>query len=257
MTNPVVNFFYSFKGLRKLGKSLLANRTMYQPFHGGTICFNAVEFNYFWLNEKKCETMDTEVQDILLEISRNSELFIDIGANIGIMTLSIALRNPDISIKSYDPNKFVLQYLKKSVVRNNLQNRVEVINAAVADHAGTACMNFEVGVYSGFLSEKGTTVNVVDFNVLLKEHAAKKVLFKMDIEGFEKNLVPILVKEKNPNHCFVIEIHPKGLNDISDPEFVINELLTNNYKVTDAYGKTVNGFSDIADWTNVVCRYVN
>ena len=255
MSNPIVKFLYNFKGLRKLGKKILRNKTMYQPFHNGVICFNAVEFNLFWLNEKTCETMDTEIQDMLLELSLKNELFIDIGANIGIMTLSIALRNPDISIKAYDPNQFVLQYLKKSVAKNNLKSRVEVINAAVADHSGTAHMNFDVGPYSGFLSEKGTAVNVVDFNVLLQENAAKKVLFKMDIEGFEKNLVPILVKEKNPNHCFVIEIHPKGLNDISDPEFVVNELLSNNYTVTDAYGKTVRGLSDITDWTNVVCRY--
>lgn len=257
MSNPVVRFLYRFKGLRKLGKRILSNRTIYQPFHNGIICFNAVEFNLFWLNEKTCETMDKEIQDVLLALSLKNELFIDIGANIGIMSLSIALRNPDIKVKSYDPNKFVLQYLKKSVAKNKLENRVEVINAAVADHAGKAYMNFEVGPYSGFLADKGTMVNVVDFNLLLKENAAKKVLFKMDIEGFEKNLVPILVKEKNPNHCFVIEIHPKGLNNISDPEFVVNELLINNYNVTDAYGKKVNGLSDITDWTNVVCRYEN
>lgn len=255
MRNPIGKFLYSFKGIRQLGKKVLKNKTIYQKFYSGIICFNAVEFTLFWLNDKTCETMDKEIQDKLLELSLQNEVFVDIGANIGIMSLSLALRNPSIQVKAYDPNKFVLKYFKKSVRKNGLERRVEIINAAVSDHSGIDFMNFAVGPYSGYLSDKGTAVEVVDFKSLLSLYRSNKVLFKMDIEGFEKNLVSLLVKDKNPNHCFVIEIHPKGLNNISDPDFVLIELLTNGFEITDAYGKPVNGMSDIEDWSNVVCRY--
>jgi len=257
MSNPVVKFLYGFKGLRQLAKRAIKNKTIYQPFYNGTICFNAVEFNLFWLNDKTRESMDKEIQDKLLKLSQEHELFIDIGANIGIMTLSIALRNPGIRTIAYDPNDFVLGYLRKSVAKNKLTARVEIVNAAVSDKQGKAYMNFTIGPYSAHLSDKGTAVDVVDFNQLLKQFHDKKVLFKMDIEGFEKNLVSILVKDKNRNHTFVIEIHPKGLNQISEPEFVLTELLENNYTVTDVYGKKVTSMNDITDWSNVVCSYEN
>ncbi len=216
MTNPIAKFLYRFKGARQLARKILKNRTINQPFYNGVICFNAVEFDFFWVNDASCQKTDKEIQDKLLELSMNKERFIDIGSNIGIMTLSIALRNPTIKVTAYDPNKAILAYLKKSVTKNNLGSRVTLVNAAVSNQAGKAHLNFSTNSYSGHLASDGIAIDMVDFGALLKEYSNTKTLFKMDIEGFEKNLVPLLAKEKNPLHCYVIEIHPKGLNDISD-----------------------------------------
>jgi len=255
MTNPVAKFLYRFKVIRQLAKKVLKYKTIYQPFYNGVICFNAVEFGFFWLKDASCEKIDKDIQDKLFALSLEKDYFIDIGSNIGIMTLSVALRNHRINIMAYDPNEFVLGYLKKSIKKNNLSDRVVAINAAVSDQAGTAYMNFSIGPYSGHLADKGTQVEVIDFGSLLKEFNDKKTLFKMDIEGFEKNLVSVLVKEKNPAHCFVIEIHPKGLNGISDPDFVLQQLFNNNYTVKDVNGKKVTSKADIIDWSNIVCYY--
>lgn len=255
MKKQLLNFFYRFKFVRTFGRKILKARTINQPFYNGVICFNAVEFSFFWVNNASCESRDKETQDMLLQFSLEKDYFIDIGSNIGIMTLSIALRNPKIRVLAYDPNKEILSYLKKSVSKNKLGNRVTLVNAAVSDKAGKAHLNFTTGSYSGHLSEEGIAVDMIDFGALLKEYANKKTLFKMDIEGFEKNLVPILAKDKNPLHHFVIEIHPKGLNGISDPEFVLQQLFENDFTVTDAYGKKVNAKSDITDWDNIACHY--
>lgn len=255
MTNPVLKFLYRFKSLRKFGKKILSRRIISQPFYQGVICFNAVEFASFWVNEARCENVDRDIQDKLLELSQGKELFVDIGSNIGIMTLSIALRNPSIKIQSYDPNNNILANLKLSVKKNKLQQRVTLINAAVSDHNGTAHLNFSTNSYSGYIADKGIAIDVVDFADILQANKSSKVLFKMDIEGFEKNLVTILTKDKNPLHVFVIEIHPQGLNGVSDPDYVVNQLLTSGYSLFDVKGNKINSKSEISDWDNIVCLY--
>ncbi|HMJ47115.1 MAG TPA: FkbM family methyltransferase [Ferruginibacter sp.] len=255
MINPVRNFFYSFKALRQLGKKLLKHKTIRQRFYNGYIYFNALDFTFLWLNNASCEQTDKDIQDTLVALSSGKDYFIDIGSNIGIMTLAVALRNPGIHSTAYDPNSTLLRYLNKSIKKNSLGKRVVTVNAAVSNQAGTAYMDFSTGPYSGHQADKGTEVSMVDFSSILQEHRDKKTLVKMDIEGFEKNLVPILVKEKNPAHCFVIEIHPKGLNGVSDPDFVLDQLFINNYTVTDISGKMVTSRADIIDWGNVVCYY--
>ncbi|MFN8253128.1 MAG: FkbM family methyltransferase [Ferruginibacter sp.] len=253
MTNPVLKFLYRFKSLRKFGRKLLKGRMITQPFYNGVICFNAVEFASFWVNDARCENVDKDIQDKLLQLSLDKDVFVDIGSNIGIMTLSIALRNPHISVRSYDPNNSILSNLKLSVKKNKLQKRVSLVNAAVSDQGGKAYLNFSTNSYSGYIADKGIAIDLIDFEEILKANKDTRALFKMDIEGFEKNLVRVLTKDKNPLHVFVIEIHPHGLNGVSDPDYVVNELLSNGYSLFNIAGDKISSKKEISDWDNIVC----
>lgn len=255
MNNSLAKFFYKFKVLRRPFKYLVKNKIIRQNFFNGSIYFNVVGFPFYWLNDATCEKIDREIQDKLLELSLDSEYFIDIGANVGLMTLSVALRNKNIHIMAYDPNKAVLKFLNRSVKKNSLSSRVKVINAAVSNKAGRSLMDFSKGPYSGHFSNKGTEVDVVDFNDILNEYSDKKMLFKLDIEGFELLLVPIIIEHKNPKHVFMIEMHPKGLNNISDPKVVLEQLFKNNFTVKNVYGKKLSSEDSIIDWENIICSY--
>jgi len=255
MHSPIHKFLYKFNAIRQLGKKLWKHKIISQPFHNGVICFNAVDFGFLWLKGASAQKIDPDIQDKLLALSKDNEYFIDIGANVGIMTLAVALRNQNIKIVAYDPNREVLAYLEKSIRKNKLGDRVTTSNAAVSNKTGTTLMNFSTGPYSGHISDQGTTVPVVDFADVLKKYADNKTLFKMDIEGFEKLLVPYIVKDKNPNHTFVIEVHPHGLNGISDPDFVLEELFANNFTLSGIDNAVITSRKDIIDWSNVVCSY--
>lgn len=255
MNNWLAKFFYKFKVLRRPFKYFVKNKIIRQIFFNGSIYFNVVEFPFYWLNDATCEKIDRDIQDKLLELSLNSEYFIDIGANVGLMTLSVALRNKNIKVVAYDPNKAVLKYLNRSVKKNKLTDRVKVVNAAVSNKAGISLMDFSKGPYSGHFSNKGVEVEVIDFEDLLNEYGDKKMLFKMDIEGFELLLVPVIIQHKNPKHMFVIEMHPKGLNNISDPKAALELLFQNNYTLKNVFGKKLTSANEIIDWENVTCCY--
>lgn len=255
MAGFVTEFLHRFKFLRDLAKKLYKNKTIRQPFYTGFIYFNAVDYSFLWTNSATADHHDREIQDALVRLSQGKEMFIDIGSNIGIMTLAVALRNPKIFVKAYDPNNKVLDYLRKSLESSGIKNNVEIINAAVSDFEGTAYMNFSKGSYAGHLSDKGTAVPVLNFETILEQTRLQKTLFKMDIEGFEKFLIPLLVKEKNPNHVYVIEMHPPGLNNVSDPDKSFACLFDNGFTVLSASGEPVKARADIKSWDNIVCFY--
>src|SRR5207253_387938 len=87
---------HRFPLLRALGRRLLRGRAVLQPFHGGVICLDAVEHSWLWTGAIRAETWDDHIQNRLLERSRGCRAMVDVGANIGLMSLAVALRNPDI-----------------------------------------------------------------------------------------------------------------------------------------------------------------
>ena len=256
MNNSLAKFLYKFKLLRRPLKVLAKHKIIRQAFFSGSIYFKAVEFPFYWLNNASCEKVDRDIQDKLLEISLGKDYFIDIGANVGLMTLSVAIRNKNIHVISYDPNKTVLNYLNRSVKKNQLNNRVAVKNAAVSNTSGKSFMDFSKGPYSGHFSNEGTEVDIVDFNDILNKYREEKVLFKLDIEGFEFLLVPSIVQYKNPKHTFMIEMHPPGHNGISDPQASLSLLFENNFTITNVEGKILTLNDTVNHWENIVCSYV-
>lgn len=255
MAGILTEFLHLFKPLRSLAKKVYRNKIIKQPFHGGFIFFNAVDFSFLWTNHATAEQHDREIQDCLLQLSRDKQLFVDIGANIGIMTLSVALRNRQITVRSYDPNSEILKFLQRSIEANKLTQRVQVVNTAVSNYEGTAHMNFSRGSYAGHLSTQGTEVRVEHFNNILDGLKSTPTLFKLDVEGFETLLIPILALQKNPLHVFVVEMHPPGLNDISDPERNLSVLLQHGFAVTSVAGKRITDRNQVDNWDNIVCWY--
>ncbi len=251
------NLLYRFKGIRRLIKKMLQNRVISQSFYSGKIYFNAVDYSFLWLHGKRIENVDREIQDKLLDLSKEHEYFIDIGANIGIMTISVSLRNKNIKVIAYDPNSKIMAHLEKSVLKNKLSNRVKTVLAAVSNESGTARMDFSIGPFSGHLADAGTEAKLINLEDILIEYKNLPTLFKIDIEGYEKNLISIIINNRNPLHKYVIELHPNGLNGVSDPSWVVNELLQNDFKLEDMNGNKVNSYSDIIDWQNILCYSEN
>lgn len=76
-----------------------------------------------------------EFTPVMTSLIKKSNIFFDIGANIGYFSVLGAKLNPEIQIYSFEPSKGPLHYLKKNIVSNQLKN-VKVIGKAVADVDG-------------------------------------------------------------------------------------------------------------------------
>ena len=112
---------------------------------------------------------------------------LDLGANIGLYTLSALARDPDVTVVAVEPDPDNLALLRRNVAQNGLEGAVEVVAAAAG--IGLGRVRFAAGqrelshvVYGDTEEpEGGIDVDVVD----VFELARGCDLLKIDIEGGE------------------------------------------------------------------------
>jgi FkbM family methyltransferase len=225
---------------RLLGKYIFKGCTLKQSFHNGIICFDAVEHSWVWVGNLRYETLDRDLQDKLLALSFNYDLMIDIGANVGVMTLSILLRNKKIKVVCIEPNQRAASLLKKSLSLNHLTERATIIEAVVSNKDGVEIFDAADSV-SGHISNSGRPVKCIDFASLLNQYSSNaRCLVKIDIEGFEGTLMGLLsTLDYLRNLCMVIELHNLGFNKFGNPGYCLEMLLESGAKVLDLQGETV------------------
>ncbi|HVU25333.1 MAG TPA: FkbM family methyltransferase [Opitutus sp.] len=206
--------------LRQLARRICRGLTIRQRFHGGRIYLDAVDHSWAWTGAIRYQTFDPELQECLLRLSHRHAAMIDIGANIGAMSLSVLLRNPVIRIVAVEPNPRAASLLQRSLDYNRLQARARLVHAACTPSGATTRFDFS-GSVAGHISVDaptevaGTTVSAL-FDLL---PAAESPLVKVDVEGFETQLLGELIKRCQERRAtLVIELHPLGWNAIGDPE---------------------------------------
>ena len=63
---------------------------------------------------------------------RTQPSWVDIGANLGILSISLALANPRATGVAYEPNPFTYAFLQHNLRANNLTGRVRAVNAGIS-----------------------------------------------------------------------------------------------------------------------------
>lgn len=130
-------------------------------------------------------------------------VILDIGANIGTVTVPLALANPKYEIHSWEPQRLVYQQLCGNVALNHCQN-VHVYNEAVGALAGVVELdmpdyltNGNIGAWSmsNMVREKnpeavaGGKREAIDCVTLDGLGFNKIRLIKMDVEGYELDVL--------------------------------------------------------------------
>jgi len=116
-----------------------------------------------------------------------SEVFYDIGANVGFYSLLAAhLTGPGGKVYAFEPLPRNVEYIRKHMALNQIEHAV-VYEAAVAHQGGEVRFDPGASIATGHLSETGTVkVRQVSLDDL---YAAGKILppntMKIDVEGAE------------------------------------------------------------------------
>lgn len=119
------------------------------------------------------------------------DLFVDVGANIGIYTLLIASRGCDVI--AVEPASEARRLLEVNLALNGLE--AEIVDAALGRTSGRATLTADLGSSnyvvpngeSGGITEPATPVTVTTLDDLLGDRTAAGV--KIDVEGFELDVV--------------------------------------------------------------------
>ena len=158
----------------------------------------------------------------LLNNSKESNIFIDIGAHIGFY--SILTSEYFKQIYSYEPNFRNYQKLLKNIKKNKLERKIITFNHGLGEKKqklkGISANKGKLIQTSGFSISKNNKTG--DDILILKgddtiKLVNKDITIKIDVEGYEYNVLRGLEATLNNNNCFIqIEIWDKNLKDVLD-----------------------------------------
>lgn len=125
----------------------------------------------------------------LLHVLQPGEMFVDIGANVGVYTI-LAAKNAGASVVSFEPIPSTFDNLRRNVDENGVMEQVELMRYGVGDKPGmlrfTASMDAINHVMRDDEAADGASVVEVPVGTLDELLRGKEpVLFKIDVEGYE------------------------------------------------------------------------
>ncbi|WP_170228032.1 FkbM family methyltransferase [Vicingus serpentipes] len=167
----------------------------------------------------------------LLHFLKRDSFFIDIGANVGVYTLLASGHNKCQSI-SIEPIPQTYQYLNKNIELNQLKDKVNCLNIGLSKQEEELYFTNDGDTVNHVVPNKAnntTTVKVDTLDQIFPQQITNDILLKIDVEGFEYNVLKggnKVLKNKNVK-AIIIELNGcsdrYGLND-----GMVDELLIQN-----------------------------
>lgn len=148
----------------------------------------------------------------------NIDYFLDIGSCWGIYSLRLCKVFKNLNILAFDPIQKNIQRLEKSILKNRIKN-IKVFHTAIGSKKGSVELgatedyspNYKINENKSVISEK-SSMDKLD-NFLPIEN--KKLVIKIDTEGFEYNVLKGADNLLKNNKCFCqIEIIASNKSNI-------------------------------------------
>jgi FkbM family methyltransferase len=126
--------------------------------------------------------------------ARNLDLFVDVGANLGLYVIDINSRVPDIETLAFEPQPDSYNQLCGNIFANGFSDMVRAERVALSDREGTAEMviDSDCNIHSS-LGETTAEASKFDKRIMVPlvrfddryPYENRRVFMKMDVEGHE------------------------------------------------------------------------
>lgn len=137
---------------------------------------------------------DPHVLDLMGGLSSENSMVLDVGANIGVYSVSFAKAFPNIQVHSFEPNQFSITRFLKNASMNKLSN-LHLHKTGVGSSPGTLDLfshkDCELGGATFLASQRQSEmsecipVEVVALDHVFKGSERNISLIKIDVQGFE------------------------------------------------------------------------
>lgn len=187
---------------------------------------------------------ETNELDFVRRTVKPGQTVVDIGANIGIFTVTMAsLIGPTGKLYAFEPLDAQAELLVRSIAENSFEDRIVLERAAVSDKAGSGKLisaSNTINAGGAYLNDSeeplpgGHQADVVNLITLDDYPMRRPVHFiKIDVEGAEPLAfrgAKRILKEDRP--VIISEVHPEQLRRVSacTPREFVGEMEALNYK---------------------------
>jgi FkbM family methyltransferase len=165
--------------------------------------------------------LDRKLTFLLRRVLEPGDSFLDIGANIGLVSISVVDRvGPGGRVHAFEPLPQCVELLKKSIADNGLTN-VEVHDFALSDRDGTQELGVSLdNIGASSLAprprhfDRKVTVRTIETGKALSQVVARDnrpYVVKIDVEGYE----PVILERaaelfrSNPPKAILFEFQPR------------------------------------------------
>jgi FkbM family methyltransferase len=137
---------------------------------------------------------EAELVKYLIKEVPQGGCFVDVGANIGAISIFLAQKRPDISIFAFEASPRLFIYLEQNVRINKVKN-VHAFNYAVFNKDNETLPfyspeeKFGKGSFSQVFTSEAEMVNTIRLDTFFQEHSIKPTTIKIDVEGYEHVVV--------------------------------------------------------------------
>lgn len=127
------------------------------------------------------------------QLSRGSWL-LDIGANIGGISVPLAVQRPDLRCVCVEASPMVFRHLQDNIRGNGLQDRIQPHHVALSNQASETIQfyapsdEFGKGSMSPCFTAVATQVPNMSLQRFVESLPARPELIKIDVEGYERQV---------------------------------------------------------------------
>lgn len=209
------------------------------------------------------------IHPILERIIKKNNVVVDVGSNIGVLTLYFAsLVGSKGKVYSFEPESDAFSILSKNVTENNMKNII-VENKAVSNKTGKVLFRKDESPTAGRIvndNSDGTSIDSISLDDYFLHHDGEIDFVKIDTEGYDWSVFQGMKSliEKNKNLKIMSEFHTRLLNEsgknpreflkiIQDFGFIIYDMggLMDRFDLLE--GKTLEKYATTPNSSNLLC----
>ena len=248
----------TFKGKKRLirflhGSSIKQNKEVTLRLEHGIVFSvphlkEAISFDLFFEG-----AYEKSLVKFLVKTLPVNGIFIDIGANIGAISVFLARLRPDVKIYALEASPRVFGYLCRNVTQNKLGNITPINKAVHIDHDIFLDFFspedlFGKGSFSSVFTSTAEQVSTIRLDRFFENSQISPDIIKVDVEGYEAMIFESLGKyltspTNRPTIIFEFVDWAETMSKIYHPGDAQKLILNSNYSLYDfdalVKGKTI------------------